>query len=205
MILRSLFFATFIFTSLSLAQSSPTGELRIAILGDSLTEGYGVAADAAFPAVAEKILREKNPQVRIINSGISGSTTASGLPRLKWLMKSKPQIVVIALGSNDGLRGMKTEETEKNLSQVIEALQKEKVKVAIVGFQMPPNYGKDYTEKFKAVFPRLAKKYHLAYYPFLLEGVAADKDLNQADMIHPNEKGHKKIGVSFAEFLRKLL
>ncbi len=180
-------------------------DFRIVILGDSLTEGYGVTKDSAFPAILEQMLKKKKANIVVINSGVSGSTTASGPNRLNWILKSHPDMVLIALGSNDGLRGFKVEETKKNLAQMIEEVKKQKIKVLLAGFKMPPNYGKDYTQKFAAIFPDLAKKYQIPLIPFLLDGVAGDKNLNQTDMIHPNEKGHKKIAESVFPYIEKLL
>ncbi|WP_347356802.1 arylesterase [Bdellovibrio sp.] len=163
-------------------------------MGDSLTEGYGVAKDAAFPAVLEKKLHEAGKKEwTVINAGVSGSTTASGISRMKWVFKSKPDAVILALGANDGLRGLKIEDSEKHLAQAIEYAQGQKVKVILGGLYMPPNYGKAYTDQFKKMYETLAKKYKVTFIPFILDKVAGNPKYNLADGIHPNEEGHKII------------
>lgn len=163
----------------------------VLFLGDSLTEGYELSKEEAFPALIEKALKPKHPDLKVINGGVSGATTASGLKRLNWYVKAKPEIMVLALGANDGLRGTKLVESEKNLKQIIEKAQSEKVKVLLVGMKMPTNYGEPYRSEFEKLFPALAKKYNLPLVPFLLEGVAGNTKLNLPDGIHPNAEGHK--------------
>ncbi len=187
-------------------ESAPQKIDKIVILGDSLTEGYGVAKSDAFPALLEKKMREDSyPNLEIVNSGIGGSTTASALSRLKWVLKSKPQLVILALGGNDGLRGTDLKTTEKNLDQAIKYAQKKGVRVILAGMQIPPNYGKEYTENFKKIFPRLAKKYKVKLIPFLLKGVGGEADLNLPDGIHPNEEGHQVIADNLYKFLKENL
>ncbi|MFV3407437.1 arylesterase [Bdellovibrio bacteriovorus] len=195
-----LFFLILLCSSLSFAQK------KLIVLGDSLTEGYGVAKDAAFPAVLEKKLHEAGKKEwTIINAGVSGSTTASGLSRMKWVFKSKPDVVLLALGANDGLRGLKVEDSEKHLAQSIEYAQSQKVKVILGGLYMPPNYGKDYTDKFKKMYESLAKKYKLTFIPFILDKVAGNPKYNLADGIHPNEEGHKIIADNVFSVLKGAL
>lgn len=183
-----LFFIILSFSSLCFAQK------KLIVLGDSLTEGYGVAKEAAFPAVLEKKLHEAGKKEwSVVNAGVSGSTTASGLSRMKWVFKSKPQAVILALGANDGLRGLKIEDSQKNLAQAIEYAQSQKVQVILGGLYMPPNYGKAYTDQFKSMYESLAKKYKLTFVPFILDKVAGNPKYNLADGIHPNEEGHKII------------
>ena len=160
-----LFLALLFSASLSSAQSK-----KLVILGDSLTEGIGVAKESAYPALVEKKIHEdgKN-EWTVINAGVSGSTTASATGRLKWLFKSKPDFLMIVLGANDGLRGLKIEESEKNLAQAIEFAQAQKVPVILGGLYVPPNYGKDYTDKFKKMYQTLAKKYKTPLIPFILD------------------------------------
>lgn len=177
----------------------------LVVLGDSLTEGIGVAKDQAFPALLEKQIQSKGKSWKVINAGISGATSASGISRMKWHLKQKPDIVILALGANDGLRGFQITETEKNLSTVIEMCQREKITVVLAGMQMPPNYGKEYAEKFKGLFPRLERKFKIHRIPFLLDKVAADPSLNQADGIHPNEKGHQVISETVFNSIQDLL
>lgn len=195
-----LFFLILLCSSLSFAQK------KLVVLGDSLTEGYGVAKQAAFPAVLEKKLHESGKKEwTIINAGVSGSTTASGLSRMKWVFKSKPDVVLLALGANDGLRGLKVEDSEKHLAQSIEYAQAQKVKVILGGLYMPPNYGKDYTDKFKKMYESLAKKYKVTFIPFILDKVAGNPKYNLADGIHPNEEGHKIIADNVFSVLKGAL
>jgi acyl-CoA thioesterase-1 len=186
----------------------------IICLGDSLTEGYGVAKDAAYPALLEKDLKKSGwPAVQVINAGISGSTTASGLGRLRWQLKAfekylsekRPLVLILALGANDGLRGLDLDQTKSNLQSIIDLARKHKIKVLLAGMQIPPNYGADYAKKFKHIFTDLSKNPDVTLLPFLLEGVAANPQLNQADGIHPNEKGHKIIAATVRQYLEPLL
>ncbi|MFZ4403694.1 MAG: arylesterase [Pseudobdellovibrionaceae bacterium] len=175
------------------------------VLGDSLTEGYGVAQESAFPFLLEKKLNQFYSNAsswKIINSGISGSTTASAPSRVKWVMRSKPDALLLILGANDGLRGLKVNESEKNLAQAIEFLQKEKIKVILGGLYMPPNYGQKYTTDFKNMYQRLAKKYQLILVPFILDNVAGRSEYNQKDGIHPNEKGHEVIAENIFKVIK---
>jgi acyl-CoA thioesterase-1 len=162
----------------------------ILFLGDSLTEGYQLSKEEAYPALVENELKKKDPTVKVINGGVSGATSASGLKRMDWYLKAKPDIMVLALGANDGLRGLKVADTQTNLTNVIEKAQKQNIKVVLVGMQMPPNYGETYRKQFEQMFPTLAKKYKVKLVPFMLEGIAANPALNLADGIHPNAKGH---------------
>jgi acyl-CoA thioesterase-1 len=180
---------------------------KLLILGDSLTEGYGVDKESAYPFLLEKKLREAgHKDLTVVNGGVSGSTTAGGLSRLDWLLKGQPTHVIIALGANDGLRGLKLEDSEKNLAKIIEKCLALKIKVMLAGMKIPPNYGKEYTDKFDAIYGRLGQKYKVKVIPFLLEGVAGDPKLNIADGIHPNVAGHKviadKIFKTVLEFTR---
>jgi acyl-CoA thioesterase-1 len=127
----------------------------------------------------------------VINAGVSGDTTAGGLRRVTWVLAGKPEVVILELGANDGLRGLSLEQTKSNLRQIIQQLQQAGVTVILAGMKLPPNYGKDYTKAFEAIYPALAKQYRLPLIPFFLEGVAASPELNQADGIHPTKAGYK--------------
>lgn len=177
----------------------------VLFLGDSLTEGYQLDREDAYPAVIEKNLKAKKIEAKIINGGVSGATTASGIKRLNWYLKGKPDIMVLALGSNDGLRGLKLSDTEKNLSIVIEKAQSSGIEVVLAGMKMPPNYGEPYRSQFEDLFPKLAKKYKLKIIPFLLEGVGGVASLNLADGIHPNTKGHEIMAKTVLKVLEPLL
>jgi acyl-CoA thioesterase-1 len=197
---------TILFTIIFLTQILYAAESKkLLFLGDSITEGLGVAKADSYPSLIEKKVKETGKNWVVVNASISGSTTASGPSRMKWQLKAKPDLVVLALGANDGLRGLDLKAMEKNLSETIEMAQNEKIQVVLAGMMMPPNYGKDYRQKFQEVYPRLAKKYHLKSIPFLLDGVAGNPELNQADGIHPNEKGHKIIADRVWAVLKDLL
>jgi acyl-CoA thioesterase I len=178
-----------------------TPSLRIVFIGDSLSEGYGLPTEASFPFLVDKALKSEGIQAEVINAGVSGATSASGVPSLKWQLKQKPALILLALGANDGLRGIKPAATKANLSNTIELAQKEKIKVILAGMKMPPNYGAEFTKEFEAIFPALAKKYSLPLIPFLLEGVAGKKEFNLPDGIHPNAKGYELIAKNVLKIL----
>jgi acyl-CoA thioesterase-1 len=175
-------------------QSSPADHERVIVaFGDSLTAGLGVAEEEAYPAVLERKIHEAGFSYRVVNAGVSGETTAGGLRRVSWILQNRPEIVILELGANDGLRGLSLGESKKNLTGIIESLQREHIRIVLAGMRMPPNYGKEYTEAFEKIFPELAGRYHLTLIPFFLEGVAVRPDLNQADGIHPTALGYQKV------------
>lgn len=175
------------------------------IIGDSLTEGYGVAPQDAFPALIQKKIDAKKLTWTVKAAGSSGSTSASGLERIKWLTKPKPDLVLLLLGSNDGLRGVKPEETEKNLTNVVAWAKDNKIQILLGQLYMPPNYGKEYTKKFEKIFSNVAKKQKIPLVDFLLNNVAGKSDLNLPDGIHPNEKGHKIVAENLYKNLLQYL
>ena len=178
----------------------------ILFLGDSLTEGLGVTKEDAFPKLVETMIQTKlKKDVTVINGGVSGSTTSDGLDRLKWYMKKKPSIVFLALGANDGLRGFDLKQSQENLEEIIKYAQESNAKVLLAGMLIPPNYGPKYSENFRKMYEQLKDKYKLKNMPFLLEGVAGNKELNQRDGIHPNEQGHKIIAKNVFEFIKEEL
>ena len=192
-------FCIIFFSGFALAQT------LIVVLGDSLTEGFGVAKEEAYPHLLEKELQRKGHSVKVINAGISGSTSASGPSRLRWYIKTHPDIVILALGGNDGLRGLSVKHMKKNLSKAIELAQAEKILILLAGMQIPQNYGTEYTESFRNAFHELAKQYQLQMIPFLLKEVGGVSSLNQADGIHPNPEGHQIIVQTVMEYLEPLL
>lgn len=201
-----LFLAKAIFFSLLFVSSISYAEKKLIVLGDSITEGYGVAKETAYPSVLEKKLHAAGKKDwTIINSGVSGSTTASAISRMKWLFKSRPEAVLLVLGANDGLRGLKIEDSQKNLAQAIEYSQKQNVRVILGGLYMPPNYGKAYTDQFKKMYETLATKYKLTFIPFILDKVGGNPKYNLADGIHPNEEGHKIIAENIFSVLKDSL
>lgn len=186
--------------------SSSVFAKKILILGDSLTAGYGVEKSKSYPAVLEKLLVEAGKkEVSILNGGISGSTTASGLSRLTWFLKAKPSLLIVALGANDGLRGVKVTSSKENLRKIIKLAKKNKLKVILAGMHVPPNYGKEYARDFHAMYKDLAKEEKVELIPFLLEGVAGKKELNIYDGIHPNEKGHLILAKSVFNKIKDLI
>lgn len=176
----------------------------ILFLGDSLTEGLGVTKDEAFPKLVKILIqKELKKDISIINAGVSGSTTSDGLDRLKWYLKKKPSIVFLALGTNDGLRGLDLKQSQKNLEEIIKYAQESGAKVLLAGMLIPPNYGPEYSENFRKMYEEIKDKYKLKSMPFLLDQVAGNKNLNQSDGIHPNEQGHKTIAKNVFEFIKK--
>ncbi|HEU4686563.1 MAG TPA: arylesterase [Nitrospira sp.] len=178
---------------------------RIVAFGDSLTSGLGVSADEAYPAVLQRRLDAAGFRYRVVNAGVSGDTTAGGVRRVDWVLNSKPALVILELGGNDGLRGLSLAETKRNLEQIIERLQQASVTVILAGMKLPPNYGADYTKAFEAIYPELARKYRLALIPFFLEGIAGSRQLNQADGIHPTAEGYRVIVGRLFDQLTPLL
>ena len=178
----------------------------ILFLGDSLTEGLGVTKENAFPKLVETLIqKELKKNITVINGGVSGSTSSDGLARLKWYLKKKPYIVFLALGTNDGLRGLNLKQSQKNLEEIVEYAQKFKAKVLLAGMRIPPNYGPEYVEDFEKIYQELKNKYNLKTMPFLLDGVAGVQKMNQRDGIHPNEEGHKIIAKKVFMFLKEEL
>ncbi|HXC90247.1 MAG TPA: arylesterase [Stellaceae bacterium] len=174
-----------------LAAASPARAHAPVILdfGDSLTAGYGLMPEAAFPARLEAWLHAHGVSARVINAGVSGDTTTDGLARLDWALADKPGLVILALGANDALRGIDPATVRANLDKMLEEIKAAGAKVLILGMRAPPNWGEAYDRSFDRIFPELAKAHQAALYPFFLEGVAMKPDLNQPDGLHPNERG----------------
>ena len=179
--------------------------IRILALGDSLTAGYGLAAEAAFPARLEQALRAEGRDVRVINAGVSGDTTAGGLARLDWSLADKPDFAIVELGANDGLRGLPPALMQSNLDEIIVRAKKSSAKIVLLGMRIPPNYGKRFNDLFEAVFPALAARHHAAYVPFLLEGVGGNAKLMQPDGLHPNDEAQPVLMRLVWEKLEPLL
>ena len=171
-------------------RTEPSSTPRIIFLGDSLTAGLGLDIKDSFPSVIEARLKSQGYAFDVVNAGVSGDTSAGGLRRLEWAMSDgDPRVLVVALGGNDGLRGLPPEQLESNLAAIIERGQKRGLIVIIAGMEAPPNFGADYTARFRNVYPTLAKRYNVRLIPFLLQGVAGNPSFNQADGIHPNQRG----------------
>lgn len=179
--------------------------VRLVFLGDSLTAGYGVGELEAFPHLLERALSERGHEVQVVNAGVSGDTTAGGLSRLAWSLRQEPDILVVELGGNDGLRGLPLEMTENNLRQIVSAAEEAGSRILLLGMLMPPNYGPDYTQGFAAIFPRLSEEFGVALVPFLLEGVGGQPELNQPDGIHPTAAGHLILANNVYPYLERMI
>jgi acyl-CoA thioesterase I len=190
---------------LSLVAGEARGDSVIVALGDSMTAGLGVAPDEAYPARLEQRLRREGYPYRVINAGVSGDTTAGGLRRVDWVLRSGPEIVIVALGANDGLRGQSPQAMRANLEAIVARLQTARARILLTGMRLPPNYGAEYTTQFEAVFPAVARSAKIALVPFLLDGVATDPRLNQPDGIHPTAAGYQVIADRLWPYLRPLL
>ncbi|MFZ4628158.1 MAG: arylesterase [Blastocatellia bacterium] len=177
----------------------------ILAFGDSLTAGYGLAPAEAYPALLQRRLDERGYRYRVVNAGVSGETTAGGLRRLEWSLAERVELVILALGANDGLRGQPVPEMRQNLTQMIELIQKRSARPILAGMEAPPNLGPEYTQAFRAVYPELARRYRLPLIPFLLEGVAGLPEFNQADGIHPNVAGELRVLENVWRVLEPLL
>ncbi len=186
------------------AVPSPT---VILFYGDSLTAGYGLSPEEAFPALVEKKLNKSEKKVKVVNAGLSGETSAGGLSRIDWILRQRIDIFVLELGANDGLRGLPVHQTRKNLQGIIDKVKSKypTCKIVLAGMMVPPNMGKEYTEDFRSVYPSLASKNKATLIPFILDGVGGIEKLNQADGIHPNVEGHQIISSRIVGVFEKLL
>lgn len=177
----------------------------VVFLGDSLTAGYGVDEAQAFPAVVARRLAESGSPAKIVNAGVSGDTTAGGLARLDWVLRQEPDVLVVGLGANDGLRGLDLDEAERNLRAVVSRAQESGVLVLLLGMRMPPSHGADYAQRFAAMYEAVARDLGVASVPFLLEGVGGVAELNLADGIHPTPRGHEVLAENVTPYLEEIL
>lgn len=176
-------------------------------LGNSLTAGYGVDPSQAYPALIQERIDSRGWNFRVINAGQSGDTSAGGLGRLDWLLRSAIDVLVLELGANDGLRGLTVEVTENNLQAIIDRTKRKypRVKLVVAGMQVPPNLGPEYGEKFRSIFTDLSSRNRAALIPFLLDGVGGEPELNLPDGIHPTAKGHQVVAGNVWKVLEPLL
>ena len=165
-------------------------EYILVAFGDSLTAGLGVPREESYPARLQDKLTLAGYRYRVVNAGVSGDTTAGGVRRVDWVLRNKPDLVIVELGANDGLRGLDLTETRANLTQIIQRLQAGGATVVLAGMKLPPNYGADYTQAFQSMYAELAHQFGIPLIPFFLEGVATKAGLNQADGIHPTGSGY---------------
>jgi acyl-CoA thioesterase I len=191
---------------LGLAAALPMPRV-VLFLGDSVTAGYGLDPEQAFPALIQEKIDARRWHFRVVNAGQSGDTSAGGLSRLDWLLKNRIDVLVLELGGNDGLRGLPVETTAKNLQAIIDRTKAKypEVKVIVAGMKVPPNMGGDYGRRFEAIFVNLAKKNQAVLIPFVLEGVGGIRELNLADGIHPTAKGHEIIAANVWKTLEPVL
>lgn len=184
-----------------------TDEKVILFFGNSLTAGYGLDTEQAFPALIQDRLDSLGYDYSAINSGLSGETTSAGLNRLNWVLDQRVDIFVLELGANDGLRGIPLDETRENLQKIIDLVQEKnpETKIVLAGMQIPPNMGSDYTSQFRQIFPDLAQQNNVALIPFLLEGVAGNPELNLEDGIHPTAEGHKIVMENVWDVLENVI
>ncbi len=180
-------------------------EIRLLALGDSLSAGYGLPPGEGFTDQLEITLRREGLDVRVLNGGVSGDTTAGGLARLEWMLSDAPDAVIIELGANDGLRGLDPDDTRANLDSILGKLNQREIPVLLTGMLAPPNMGSEYGEDFNGLYPLLADQHQVAFYPFFLEGVAGNLELNQTDAIHPNTKGVAEIIIRILPSVKALL
>lgn len=175
----------------------------ILFLGDSLTEGYRLPKEYSYPSLVETKLKENiSKDFDVVNGGVSGSTTGDGISRLKWYLKKKPDVMVLALGANDGLRGLDLKKSKANLIKMINLAKESGAKVLMMGMLLPPNFGPEYTKSFKKMYLDVSKENNIPLMPFLLKGVAGNKKLNLADGIHPNREGYKIVAQNVYNFLK---
>ncbi|MBW2690976.1 MAG: arylesterase [Deltaproteobacteria bacterium] len=187
------------------ANSTLPGPVVILVLGDSLTAGYGLEETETFPFQLEKKLQAAGYHVTVINAGVSGDTTAGGLARLEWALADHPGIVIVELGGNDALRGLDPAQTYANLDKILVRLGAVGCRVILTGMKAPRNLGHEYYNKFDQIYPDLAAQYDVLFYPFFLEGVATDLELNQLDGIHPNAAGVQRIVVGITPLVTTAL
>ncbi len=192
------------FLCITTIQSSKAETILLA-LGDSLTAGYGLDQVDSFTAQLERSLKEKGHDIRIINGGVSGDTTAGGLSRVDWLLSDKPQAVIVSLGGNDVLRGLSPIQSRENLQKIIDQFHAKELPVLLTGMKAPPNMGREFSAAFDENYTSLAHDNNILFYPFFLDGVAGKTELNQKDGIHPNKDGVKLIVSMILPFVEKLL
>ncbi|MRG71409.1 arylesterase [Alphaproteobacteria bacterium HT1-32] len=206
---RQFFNVVFVFVTVLLlsgaSQAAGTGPLKLLVLGDSLTAGYGVKQGQAFTDQLSAALQQAGRDVTVINGGVSGDTTAGGAGRLGWLLADRPDAAIVELGANDALRGLDPAATRANLRQILTELRTANIPVLLAGMLAPPNLGREYGEAFNKIYPDLAEEKGVLLYPFFLEGVAAMPELNQQDGIHPNPEGIAVVTKRILPYVLKLL
>jgi len=194
-----------VYLTVAVPASAGKGEPLVIFLGDSLTAGYGLSADAAFPALVADLAREKGRPMSFVNAGVSGDTTAGGLDRVGWLLGQKPDLLVVGLGVNDAFRGQPIDRIEANLRAIVSQAKAAGSRVLLLGMRVPTNYGPEYTEAFAAIYPRVAKAEKVSLMPFLLDGVGGHPELNLDDGIHPNREGQRRVATNVLVYVERAL
>lgn len=198
--------ATGLMLGVSIASSAALAQPRLLVLGDSLTAGYGLPAEQAFPMRLQDWLKRNGVDVTVVNAGVSGDTSAGGLARLDWAIgATPPDFALVELGANDGLRGLPPAGMESNLDKIVTRLKARGVKVLLAGMYAPRNFGRDYAAEYDAVFPRVAQRHQVPLYPFFLDGAATDPAFNQPDGLHPNARGVEAIVERIGPHVRRLI
>lgn len=189
------------------SESQEENQQVILFFGNSLSAGYGIDPEDAFPGLVQARLDSLGENFKVINGGLSGETTAGGLSRLDWFLEEEPYIFVLELGGNDGLRGIQLSETKKNLLAIIDKVRSKypDTKIILAGMQIPPNMGQEYTNEFMKIYPAVAAEKQVTLIPFLLEGVAGNPELNLPDGIHPTEEGHQIVFGTVWPFIEELI
>ena len=187
------------------APTVPADASIIVTFGDSLTAGLGLAPEDNYPSLLQNLLLDQGFPYHVVNEGVSGDTSATALARVDTAASERAELVIVAIGANDGLRGLPVDEMEKNLREIVRRFEATGSRVVLAGMRIPPNMGPEYVGDFEAVFPRVAQDREIPLLPFLLEGVAADANLNQDDGIHPNEEGTRIVAELVANFVKPLL
>ena len=187
------------------ASDAGSAGARLLMLGDSITAGYGLAPEDGLVAQLRQRLTADGIEADVLDGGVSGDTAAGGLARLDWMLADRPSHVVVALGGNDALRGLDPSETEASLAAILDRLAGEGIPALLAGMKAPRNLGRAYAEAFDGIYPRLAARYETVFYPFFLDGVAADPTLNQPDGIHPNARGAAEIATRLKPYVERLL
>jgi acyl-CoA thioesterase-1 len=192
-------------TPVAPARTAATEKPRVVVLGDSLTAGLGLDPNDAYPAVLQRMLHDHGYVFDVVNAGVSGDTSADGLRRVNWALDGNVQVLVLALGANDGLRGLPPAQMKENLQRIITQARQRGIAVLLAGMEAPPNFGERYTNEFRAVYRDLANTNQLPFVPFLLEGVAAVPGLNQADGVHPTARGAAMVAATIWPTLEKMI
>jgi acyl-CoA thioesterase I len=198
-------FVTFLYCCFAMTLQGADTRPVIVAFGDSLTAGYGLASGESFPDRLQKLLDQRGLRYRVVNQGISGDTTSVGAARVKQALQAKPVIVILEFGANDGLRGLPLTAMRANLSAMIDEFRKNGAKVLLAGITLPRNYGPDYIHAFEKVYSDLAREKHVAFIPFLLEGVATNPSLMQSDSLHPTAEGARRVAATVLRHLQPLL